>query len=108
MSVKRIKIKKAKAVLANYRYQGDKAIATYAQDETPILAANQLDRENSLGKFDKYDLDMGFKFASVSRLEWIKIQQLGIQNDPPAIIRYLQHVKNTTGKDFFTTTKRLG
>lgn len=97
----------SKCMLANYRYEADKAIGTYVQDETPILAANQRDRENTPGKFDKYDLDMGFKFASVSKLEWLKIQQLGISEDPAAIIRYLQVVRANEGRDYFTTTKSL-
>lgn len=94
-------------VLADYRYKKDKAIATYIQDEAPVLRAAHEAREATPGAFDKKDLDMGYKLASIPKVRWLEIQKLGIENDVVAIANYLRILKATTGKDYFATKKRL-
>ena len=98
---------KSPIFIAEYKHEGNKTVAVYAQDESAVLHNNHVDRENEPGKFEKRDLDMGFKFASIPRIQWLRIQQLGIADDPIAIIKYLQVVKANEGKDYFTTKKRL-
>lgn len=93
--------------LADYKYQKDKAIGVYAQDERRILADNHNERENQIGEFERYDLDMGFKFASIPKIVWLEIQRQGIQDDTTAIIRFLQAKQGLDGKNYFTTKKRL-
>ena len=93
--------------LADYKYQKDKVIGTYAQDETGILAANHHERENQLSEFERYDLDMGFKFASIPRVVWLEIQKLGIETDTNAIINFLRTKQVMDNKNYFTTKKRL-
>ena len=88
-------------------HEGDKTIARYVQDESTILHNNHIERENEPGPFEKRDLDMGFKFASIPRIEWLKMQQMGITDDPVAIIRYLNVRKHNDEVDYFTTKKRL-
>lgn len=107
-NTRKIKKKITDCNLVNYRYSGDKAIGTYIQDEAPVLKQCAIDRDNTPGKFERYDLDMGFKFASIPKVIWLHIQRLGIENDMKAIIQFLQTMKATTGKDYFTTTKCLG
>jgi len=93
--------------LANYRYVGDEAVATYAQDESGVLQANHEARQAEDIRQRTVDLDMGFRFASVSKLRWLEIQKLGIDQDPEAIINYLKIVKAQEDKNYFTTNKRL-
>lgn len=97
----------SRCILANYRYEKDKAIATYVQDENPILQECHESRENQPGQFDRRDLDMGYKLASIPRIVWLDIQRLGIENDVVAIANYLKILKSNTGKDYFSTKKRL-
>lgn len=93
--------------LVDYKYEKDRAIGTYAQNVAPVLASAAALREETPGRYTGYDLDMGFQFASVPKLLWLKMQQLGITDNMPAMIKFLQLHKATTGEDFFTTTKRL-
>jgi hypothetical protein len=93
--------------LADYRYEKDRAVGVYTQDVSPVLASAAALREQTPGAFTSYDLDMGFQFASIPKLLWLKMQQLGITDNAPAMVRFLQAHKETTGQDFFTTTKRL-
>lgn len=93
--------------LADYGYVKDKAVALYVQDTAPIQADAKAHRDATPGKFDKYDLDMGFKFASIPKIVYLQMQQLGIENDTPAIIKFLQAHQALTGENYFTTTKRL-
>lgn len=94
-------------MLANYRYEKDKAIATYVQDERPVLQAAHEAREATPGEFDKKDLDMGYKMATIPMVVWLDIQRLGIDNDITAIHRYLTIKKHNENKDYFATKKRL-
>ena len=93
--------------LADYGYVKDKAVGVYAQDTALVQADAKAHRDATPGKFDKYDLDMGFKFASIPKVLWLQMQQRGIENDTPAIIKFLQAHKALTGENYFTTTKRL-
>ncbi len=93
--------------LSDYQYEKDRAIGTYAQDVAPVLASAAALREETPGRYTHYDLDMGFQFASIPKLLWLKMQQLGVGDDMPSIIKFLQLHKAATGEDFFTTTKRL-
>ena len=97
----------SRCMLANYRYEKDKAVGTYVQDLDPVLAQAHEDRENNSGAFDKRDLDMGYKMASVPMVWWLEIQKLGIDNDIVAIHKFLQIKKEKEGKDVFCTKKRL-
>lgn len=91
--------------LADYGYRKDRAVGRYVQNTAPILADAAMLRGETPGKFTAYDLDMGFQFASIPKILWLRIQQLGIQDDMRAIIRFLQLHKAATGEDYFTTTK---
>lgn len=93
--------------LADYRYVGDEVRATYAQDESGVLQANHEARQAEDIRQRTPDLDMGFKFASVSKVRWLEIQRLGIDQDPAAIINYLNIVKFQEDKNYFTTNKRI-
>lgn len=93
--------------LADYRYVKDRAVATYTQNVRPVLKQAAQLREETPGRYTKYDLDMGFQFASIPKVLWLKIQQLGIENDMVALIKFLQLHKAATGEDYFTTTKSL-
>lgn len=93
---------RAKCFLANYRYEKDKAIATYAQDESPILRSNYEQRQAEDIHHRTSDLDMGFRFASIPKVEYLKLQAMGIADDPQALMKYLeQHPQ------YKTTNKRL-
>lgn len=93
--------------LADYRYEKDRAIATYAQNVAPVLASAAALRDETPGAFTSYDLDMGFQFASVPKVLWIQMQQAGVTDSLPAMVKYLQNHKALTGEDYFTTTKRV-
>ncbi len=82
--------KQAKCFLANYKYEKDKAIATYAQDETPILQANFEARQAEDKHHRTADLDMGFRFASIPKVEYLRLQAMGITDDPQALMKYLE------------------
>lgn len=92
----------SKVVLAGYRYEGDKAIATHMQDEGPILRANYEERQSQDVHHRIADLDMGLKFASIPKIAYLKLQEMGIAEDPQALMKYLeQHPQ------YKTTVKRL-
>ena len=93
--------------LADYRYVKDRAVATYVQATAPIQASAAALRDETPGKYTKYDLDMGFQFASIPKILWLQMLQLGITENMPAIVKFLQRHKELTGEDYFTTTKRL-
>lgn len=93
--------------LADFKYQKDKVIGVYAQDTRKILAENYHERENQISEFEKYDLDMGFKFASIPKVVWLEIQKLGIQEDTAAIINFLRTKQVMNNENYFTTKKRL-
>lgn len=93
--------------LADFGYVKDRAVGVYAQDTAHIQDDAKAHRDATPGKFDKYDLDMGFKFASIPKILWLKMQQLGICDHTPAIIKFLQAHQEATGENYFTTTKRL-
>lgn len=93
--------------LADYGYQRDRAVGRYVQDTAPVQAEAAMLREETPGRFTRYDLDMGFQFASIPKILWLQIQRLGIDTDMRAIIQFLQRHKNLTGEDYFTTTKSL-
>ena len=93
--------------LADYRYVKDRAVAVYQQSTAPALAHAAELRAETPGAFTSYDLDMGFKFASIPRILYIQMQQLGITDDTPAMIKFLQAHQALTGDNYFCTTKRL-
>ncbi len=93
--------------LADYRYEKDRAIATYKQNVAPVLASAAELREETPGRYTKYDLDMGFQFASVPKVLWLRMQQAGVTDSLPAMVKFLQNHKALTGEDYFTTTKRV-
>lgn len=93
--------------LVDYRYEKDRAIGTYAQDVRPILADAAALREETPGRYTNYDKDMGFQFASIPKLLWLKMQKLGVTDNIADIVRFLQLHKAATGEDFFTTTKSV-
>ena len=93
--------------LAEFGYVKDRVVGVYAQDTTPVLAQAAALREATPGKFDRYDLDMGFQFASIPKIFWLKMQQCGVGSDMKDIITFLQRHKAATGEDYFTTTKQL-
>lgn len=94
--------RRKRIALKNYRYEGDKAVATYVQDETAILQSNYEERQAQDIHHRTADLDMGFKFASIPKIEYLKLQQMGIAEDPQALMKYLeQHPQ------YKTTCKRL-
>lgn len=102
------RVPKGKIALADYRYEGDKAVGTYVQDETPILQAAYEARQAEDIRQRIPDLDMGIKFASIPMVRWLEIQKLGIDNDPRAIIDYLNICRaNNTDENYFTTNRRL-
>jgi hypothetical protein len=102
------KSKVSKVALANYRYEGDTAVGTYVQDEAPILQANYEQRKAEDIRRPITDLDMGFKFASIPKVRWLEIQRMGIDQDPTAIINYLNICKaNNPDENYFTTNRRL-
>lgn len=82
-------------------------MAVYQQNTAPVQKLAAELRDETPGAFTKYDLDMGFQFASIPKVIWLDIQRLGLTDDMPAIIWYLQLHKMKTGEDYFTTTKRL-
>ena len=100
--------RRGKCQLADYRYKKDRAVGTYIQDTAPVLASAAQLRDETPGRFTKYDLDTGFQFASIPKILWLQIQSLGIQDDIKAIIQFLQRHKAATGENYFTTTKSLG
>ena len=92
----------SKCVLADFKHEKDKSIATYVQDETPILQAN-FDARKAEDKHHRTpDLDMGFKFASIPKVEYLKLQKMGIADDPQALMKYLE-----LNPQYKTTSKRL-
>lgn len=93
--------------LADYGYKKDRAVGTYVQDTAPVQAEAAALRGETPGRFTKYDLDMGFQFASIPKILWLQIQKLGIEQDTRAIIQFLQRHKSLTGENYFTTTKSL-
>lgn len=93
--------------LADYRYVKDRAVAVYQQATAPIQASAAELRAETPGRYSRYDLDMGFQFASIPKILWLEIQRRGITEDTQAIIKFLQAHKGLTGEDYFTTTKRL-
>ena len=103
----RRKTTSSKTVLADYRYAGDEAVGTYIQNEAPILQANHEARQAEDVRSRLTDLDMGFKFASISKVRWLEIQKLGIDQDPAAIINYLNIVKAQEDVNYFTTNRRV-
>lgn len=82
-------------------------MAVYQQATGPVQAQAAALRDETPGRFTKYDLDMGFQFASIPKILWLQIQQLGITEDMPAIVRFLQRHKELTGENYFTTTKQV-
>ena len=95
-------MKPSKLILAAVETKGNQFTATHIQNEAPILQANYEERENGLGTFDKYDLDMGFKFASIPAATYLELQRRGISEDPQAIMRFLEQ-----NPEYKTTKKRL-
>lgn len=93
--------------LADYRYVKDRAVGTYVQNVAPVLASAAELREETPGRYTRYDLDMGFQFASVPKVLWIQMQRLGITDSLPEMVKFLQNHKALTGEDYFTTTKRV-
>jgi hypothetical protein len=93
--------------LADYRYVQDRAVAVYQQATAPIRAHAAALRDETPGKYTKYDLDMGFQFASIPKILYLQMQQLGIENDMPAMVKFLQMHKAATGEDYFTTIKSV-
>jgi hypothetical protein len=92
----------SKIILADYRYgrgsEEGRVTATYVQDTRSILERNKEERESQEARSRIRDLDMGFKFASIPKIEWLKIQKMGIDQDPVAIMKYVeinQHLKTT-------------
>ena len=93
--------------LVDYRYEKDRAIGVYAQNVAPVLASAAQLREETPGRYSGYDLDMGFQFASVPKLLYLKMQKEGMADSLPDMVKFLQRHKELTGEDFFTTTKRV-
>jgi hypothetical protein len=93
--------------LVDFGYVKDKAVGVYAQDTTAILADAQLHRDNQLGQFDKKDLDMRCKLASIPKILWLKMQQLIDTDNQADVVRFLQRHLELTGENYFTTTMRL-
>ena len=98
----------SKIALAGFRHEGDIAVGTYVQDEAPILRSNYEARQAEDIRRRIPDLDMGIQFASIPMVRWLEIQKLGIDNDPNAIINYLNICKaNNPDENYFTTNRRL-
>lgn len=93
--------------LADYKYVKDRAVAVYQQNTAPVQAQAAALRDATPGRYSKYDLDMGFQFASIPKILWLEIQRRGITENTPAIVRFLQQHESLTGENYFTTTKRL-
>jgi hypothetical protein len=94
--------KASKCTLVDYKYDKDRAIGTYVQDQSPILKDNYEARKNSDIHERTADLDMGFKFASIPKSIYIQMQQMGIADDPQAIMKFLEQ-----NPQYKTTNKRL-
>ena len=94
--------KASKCILTDFKYDKDKAVGSYVQDERPILEDNFEARKNSDIHERTADLDMGFRFASIPRSEYIKLQKMGIADDPQALMKYLEQ-----NPQYKTTNKRL-
>ena len=95
-------MKPSKIIMQDVTTSGDKFTITHVQNEAPILQANHEERENGLGAFDKYDLDLGFKFASIPMTTYLELQRRGLHEDPKAIMRFLEQ-----NPEYKTTKKRL-
>ena len=93
--------------LADYRYIKDRAVGTYVQNVAPVLASAAALREETPGRYTGYDLDMGFQFASVPKILWLRMQQAGVTDNLPDMVRFLQDYAALTGENYFTTTKRV-
>jgi hypothetical protein len=82
-------------------------VGTYTQNVAPVLASAAALREETPGRYTRYDLDMGFQFASVPKILWLQMQQAGVTDSLPDMVRFLQNHMALTGENYFTTTKRV-